>query len=349
MAKNTKKGIPPPAASRRAYGFEGVFFVGEAAPFDDGDGYYDRFLENLGLSVGLPEDCALLRRYVAAVHVNTQWYNNRLSAERRLQKVFFALSVASLLLVPVFIYLAPALFERIASQLSLSTSGDGGNEIAAQLTASLAGFYAAHRAVSGWLNQRKLIAPYWKARADLMDEIYALETEWQPRTTKKNAQGTLSLDFKIAIGASLLRARQIVREERDTFFTNYTFPDVNLSNALGTAASQAMSTVSSFESPSEKRRRELETALIDRREVLRTKLDRLLTEQAGLAEKRRAIDDDLDILNTRRKEPNVGSDERSLLDAEASLLDTELLETMAAQRINRVELAEVKEKGETRA
>ena len=153
---------------RTVYGFEHVCGATSGAPSDVGDKLYATFLLNLALDPARLDAGAraLLRRYVANVHINCRWYNRGVLREKALQWVAFIVSVALLVAVPIGVNVQ-----------KLGLAGDP----TALATTGLAVLVALHRALSGWIRRRRHIGPLWKARADLLDEIYTLETGWVDR------------------------------------------------------------------------------------------------------------------------------------------------------------------------
>ena len=182
--------------------------------------------------------------------------------------------------------------------------------------------------MSTWLAQRKLISPYWSARSKLVNEIYSIESDWRSRP-KQNQQGALVDGFRSAIRGGIQEARKIVQEERTDFFTNYTFLDVNLPGLLGTAATNAASTIASFESAAVKKLRERQTQVHDRRSDLHAQevKRRKLQEQKEDAERRRDV-----------QAPDSAA--YTALDAEVKKLAESLGGAEAEERIATANLAE---------
>ena len=265
------------------------------------------------------EDQALLHEYVAAVHINAHWYNGRVGSEKILQAVFFVIGIALLALLPVAVYFAPTV---------LKADPSAAVGIGARLPVLLAGFYAVHRAMSTWLAQRKVISSYWNARSKLVNEIYVLETDWRARE-KQDQQGSLLDEFKSAIRRGIQEARKIAQEERTGFFENYTFPDVNLPGLLGTAATNAASTVSSFESAAVKKLRQRQAQIDDRRS------DVLAQET-----KRRKLHGDKENAEKRRDAEESGSPAYIALDAEVRKLAESLGVAEAEEKLAAANLAE---------
>lgn len=291
-------------SKRTRYGFETVLTRTKNKPYGDDDDFYKRFCRNLKLNCEGTEppvlgegDKALLNRYVANVHVNCSWYNGKVRQEKLYQTLFFFISISLLVFVPILIYFSPYLFKMGAKALfpGAKFASESQDETSARLATLLAGFFAAHRALAAWLNQRKLIGPYWKGRSDLLNEIYTLETTWGPKTeTEKvvNEEGRdrrMTEKFQEAIETSLETARAAIQAERTQFYENYTFPDIKLSESLSTASAKAASLVTSFESASVKKQRELAKA----RAAHAKKYDELKADVNGITAKLEQLGVDL--------------------------------------------------------
>lgn len=314
---------------RKHYGFEEIIRPKDAALFDENDNYYDTFRDNLGLKNTVLSSGAtkLLRRYVAVVHINACWYNTKVQSQTAWQFGFFIASVVLLLVTPITIYCLPPLLET-KWNVKLSTEG----EVTGLLSTLLAGFYGAHRAISSWFSQRKLIAPYWKARSELMDEIYTLETKWRPET-KTCACGSLSNGFRDAILASLVKAREVVEKERETFFENYSVsvPEIDIEKQLVARADEASRTVLAFTSRSTTRRRkQTET------------IEGLLADQRGLATARTELEQAISEKTEDLNKYTAGSDEYKQRNAKLGEMRDTLERIIDAQSKNTIDLAKAR-------
>ena len=305
----------PQMLGRIWYGFEG--FLEKPRSSDKHNqkvsGFYRDFLKNLRLDEGKLNDNtkALLKRYVANVHVNCSWYNRKVFTEKGIQIVYFVVSVALLILIPLIIHYSPEADDT------------------AKLTTLLAGFFAAYRAIVAWLNQRKLIGPYWKARSDLLNETYTLETKWGPKEeSKKLKEKELTEEFNQAIEASLKAARDIVQTEREQFYTNYTFPEVKLGESLTQAGTTAGNLIKVFESAHTKKQRELAKT----REAHAIKHDSLKAEVAGLT----AILDEWNVeLGAKRTELDRETDDdtKQKLEGEIASMVTEIAKLTTQRKL----------------
>ena len=133
-------------SERTRYGFEEALKLPNYRPYGQAKDFYKKLLANLRLTTKLDDDAkALLERYVANVHVNCSWYNNKVRCEKFLQATYFVMSVALLVLVPLIIYFSPYLFAAIGRQFPAVDGLDsvGHDELTARLTTFLAGFFAA--------------------------------------------------------------------------------------------------------------------------------------------------------------------------------------------------------------
>ena len=325
----------PQMSGRIWYGFEGFFEVpktekGENNHNQKVSGFYRKFLKNLRLDEEkLNENAkALLKRYVANVHVNCSWYDRKVRSEKAIQIAYFVVSVALLILIPLIIYFSPSLLDWIGKQIG-STRYTAYADNTARLTTLLAGFFAVYRAIFAWLNQRKLIGPYWKARSDLLNETYTLETKWGLKEeSKKLKEKELTKEFNQAIEASLKAARDIVQTEREQFYTNYTFPEVKLGDSLSDASTTAGNLIKVFESAHTKRQRELAKT----RETHAIKHDSLKAEVAGLT----AILDEWNVeLGAKRTELDGETDDniKQKLESEIASIVTEIAKLTTQRKL----------------
>ncbi len=321
--------MTPP--TRRAYGFEHIIRFHCHALHDKKCRYYNTFIANLNLEAPANlADEALLHEYVASVHVNACWYNRKVRSEKFLQAVFFAISMALLGLVPILVYSAPKLFD--AEPSAAVTLG-------ARIPILLAGFYAVHRSMSSWITQRKFISPYWNARSQLVNEIYTIETDWRSRDKQSQPSapnagaGPFLNEFTDALKRSIGEARKIVQEERTTFFQNYTFPDIDLSGVLSTAATNAAATIASFESPIVKKRRERQA-----------QVDELQSDAEALAIKSAQLATNKENAETELQAATAGSPAHIALKAEVKRLAEALGLTQAEHKLASANLLEAEAK-----
>ena len=280
----------------------------------DTDGkHYTKLCHNLNLTSTLSASAiALLQNYVATVHANANWYNQHVKRMWCLRRTFLVGSIILLLATPLLV-------------LYLSTRySDGGGALVTLLSASLSGFYGAHRAVAAWFNQRKLLGPYWQARSELLSEIYSLETKWHAQP-KLQPGGVLCADFATDLRAGIRKARHTVATERKAFFTTYSMPDLNLAQISSAASSAAGSAVSTFWSPSATQQSAQTETLAE-----------LLAERDGLAAARDRIAAKLTALATQK---NTATDEqRHHLEVEINALEKvlhdDLVQAIAKNAIN---------------
>ena len=241
--------------TRKTYGFEHALRAPWGAPADHKDRLYETFLTNLDLEREqlTPKDSGLLKSYVANVHINCRWFNRQVLREKLLQRLFFITGLVLLVLLPVLASDPALLFKA----LNLSPPSAKGGDTTATLTTALAILIALYRAVSSWLQQRKIIGPFWKARADLLDEIYSLETQWRHRIKlgKANSQSSLTPDFVSAIESSFNHARQLTKSAEQTFFDNYSLPSVDAPGLLAIGRTTVTDLLTQFELPSVRLRR----------------------------------------------------------------------------------------------
>ena len=303
------------AHQRKLYTFE---CTSRSAITDGGDKHYKIFRGNLDLAnYKLTNDATmLLRQYVATVHVNAEWYDHKVSFMRCLRGAFCAGSVILLLVTPIVVF--------CLSRVLTEPSG----EMPTLLTASLAGFYGAHRSVAAWFNQRKLIGPYWKARSKLLKEIYTLEMEWRerPKTQSNGALHALRDDFGDAVRESLGTARMAMEAERDAFFANYSTPDIDFAQLSSSAAS---GTVAAFWSPGVTQERRRADKIAD-----------LVAEETALAGARDILEGEISALtNKRDRAANEDTETRKRLERVIGEREKGLEDIVRAQRTKQIDLA----------
>ena len=268
--KNT--GIPNASGifkKRAAYGFESAWLHLSAPKIRKK--FIEKFSENLGL-IGTPvgtEGEQILQRFIAANHVSAAWYNGKVRRQKTLQVTYFIFSVSLLIAVPVLIYVGPELTGKIKF-LNPTSSLKNVTDIGTRLTVLLAGLFAVHRAINGWVSQRNRIGPYWSARAKLVDVIYTIETNWGGRKKEAKVEnGSLSADFRRDLLAGIEQGRKIVRDETEAFFTSYTLPTVSLGESLKGALTEAQSAVGGFQSAATRARAKQQEAVVSTNEKLR--------------------------------------------------------------------------------
>ena len=172
-------------------------------------------LARLGLTekhVADPEHERIVRLYVVEVPLNIQWYEENLETRTRRYHGFIFLSVLLLVAITPLVAVLPmiALEDKLA-----------GGTTAAQVTGLLAGLFAVQRAFGVVLDDRKRIALYHEASAELKEMLYSLEEQWRRCSVvgEKNDE-KIAPDLVKALREDVKAARAIVREERKKNFEN---------------------------------------------------------------------------------------------------------------------------------
>jgi hypothetical protein len=187
------------------------------------------FLERLGLESLAPLELAPVRAFVREVHVNIEWYNQRLVREKRLRIGFTLISIGLLAVIPVAVLFLSKLFQD-----------------ASALTAGLTGLLGVHRSFSAWMDKRRLVGHFWAAQSDLKELLYDVESRWQDhRADGGNADARLA-EVLVDLDASVDRAREIVRAERKAFYELWSPPPIQIANVLRSARKDASGLVDDF-------------------------------------------------------------------------------------------------------
>ena len=238
------------------------------------------FANRLGFNTnGLDDpDRNLLFKYIVEHHLNIAWYRKSIWKKVSSRFLFFFLTLALLFLIPVLLFIITnANWSWLRDIL-----GNGGTDTtAAGITAVLTGLLGVHRSLSEWLNKRKLVGLFWKASADLKENLYAFEDTWgNPSKIKRDAQG-LADDFKTALREEIKKAKAIVRAEKEQFYQNISPPTIDLHGELKKSQAQAKELMDLFIAPTAKKAlaREQTESTIRGLEVRMAELDRRIFEK----------------------------------------------------------------------
>lgn len=320
-------------AERQAYGFEDVGPARSSeVAHDRCERFYSRFLQNLGLAGDesrlAPPAKRTLKRFVAVNHVSAAWYNRELQEELSKQQLYFFCSIVLLIAVPLLIFFVPSLSNDVLG----TTNGDvSATSVGAQITVALTGLIGIHRALGSWLGQRKLIGPYWKARADLLDQIYTLETDWGGREPRKKVadDGRLTPEFRAALSAGIAASRKIVRTQMDAFFTNYSLPTIDLTKELTTSATEATKLYGLFRSP-EVAAAEARASAAAKKEA---EIDTLEGELAGIRAVLAELGAEELALKAKLAESSITGEEKSQAQTDLKVIAAEIRKLKAEERV----------------
>jgi hypothetical protein len=174
--------------------------------------------------------------YGMEVHLNIAWYREKMKAENR-KRVALLLAICALAVLGIG---AIPFVWRYGNEAK-----DDWNLIFFQLTAFPAAAFGILRVLSTVTDTRCRMGLFWRARSGLGEILYLFEHKWQ---------GQFSLarqaEFWADIDAGIAGARQITRDERQTFFDSL----LSASDVL-TSAQRAVEGVSGlFKNPPAARR-----------------------------------------------------------------------------------------------
>jgi hypothetical protein len=194
--------------------------------------YFEKFTDRLSLTEA--ECCKYkpeLSNYILEYHLNIFWYNEKLKIEKQRRILFTILSFVLLIAIPFIPLCISFLDKNIANTQVLSS-------IPSQITAILTGLLGVQKALSSWLDKRKLVGHFWKASADLKEALYSFENKWKEKDVSELADS-----FVEDIESGIQAARTIIRKERETFFQMYSLPSVDVMGQLKTAGDSAKNIV----------------------------------------------------------------------------------------------------------
>ena len=260
-----------------------------------------------------------LLEFISQHNLNIEWYERRLAVERRHRRYFTILSLALLVLIPIFIVV-----------ITNFVSGANAGVIVAAITALLTSLIATQKALGSWLDKRQLITHFWKASAALKDSLYSTQDRWEGNAT---AGDKLSVEFLDALRAATANARVLAKKEKDDFFTLSMYPSIDLGSALKEAGATAKNIVTSQTSPAYAMAEEQRKASSAREKSIVEATAKVAEIQAKIAGTRKIIElkrselengqdaEDEKALRKRvtRLEDSMATAEDALVDAEAKL------------------------------
>ncbi len=198
------------------------------------------FLKRLGFLDSLPMNYPihkeLLIQYVIDVHLNIFWYEKAKKKEQKRIKTYGVSSLALLLLIPFAIW-----------YISNNSKAENLEAVMTQVTALITGLLAVHKAFSTWIDKRKFIGQFWKAAADLKENLYHLEEAWN-KGKAVDEDNHFTEDFIRAIKNSLAKARKITTAERAQYFQTFSKPSISLLGTFLEAKNQHQKIFDSYQS-----------------------------------------------------------------------------------------------------
>ncbi len=215
---------------------------------------------------------SLLQEFVDNNHLAIAWYENARSQEIMRRDRFRNGSIFLLVAIPLAVAALPLISKGIDWELS-------GPQVAALVTAVLTAMIGTQRAVGTWLNQRQLVGVFWKASADLKENVYKLERKWEGGEIDPHAPPPALLE-DLSLGIE--RAQEVTRTEQDAFFATYAKPTFDVGAALTSASSAAAGMWRAFAADSVKREKERFTQSrneIEKLDTARLKVRKLEAER----------------------------------------------------------------------
>ena len=248
LSKVHSSGDASPPSPPRSYVFERA--AANQPPRQDNADDYTALCERLELTA---DQAASIEKKLAGFithhHANIAWYQVAIKRELRLRRIYFAISMGLLAVVPIVIF-------------GVTTKGVLGADpnMTAAVTAGLSGLFAFHRGATAWLDKRQLVALYAKTSAQLKAAVYTFEQTW--KTSRRGAK-TLA-ELGMALEDATTAALAIVSAEQAAHYEIEAAPTFGLSDMIGSAssvASQLTSALAAKESQEDKGRRELERSI----------------------------------------------------------------------------------------
>ena len=177
-------------------------------------------------------DKELLRTYVIANHRAVVWYIKKRYKKRKLRNRYALGRILLLFLLPIGVFALSFLWE-----------GQAG---VTQATVLLTGFMAAFRTSSGWMETEFAASNFENAVSKLKEKIYAFECEWKGKAFNKE---TLTSECKNALKEGITQAREIVRNQREAYFTASAPPSIDIMKSLDKARTDVAALIKNYQSP----------------------------------------------------------------------------------------------------
>lgn len=243
-----------------------------------------------------PKDAAVtptLTRFVRDTVFAIEWYEARLKRLRRERLVWTGLMIA--LILGAFAALAVVLF---------SETREGADAPVAEFSALVAGLFGLLKLLGTLTDSSRRMAAWHKARTQLKEILYGLETDWRCRAYAED--GTRDPEFDKAVVDATRAARAVLDEEQQAYFESVASPTSLLDVVTGSTT----------------RMREEVTRAVDVRDA----------DGLARAEARKDAEETLERARAReraarrwleRLESSEPRDEAGLVDARARLRDAE--------------------------
>lgn len=205
---------PDATAARRdrpEYRFE-VEFGGQYVDPEEIHGQASVLLQRLDAPACVTTSVTL-RRFVRDTVFAIEWYEDRIKRLRRERLIWTGLMVA--LIFGAFAALAIVLFSDARSE---SVAGGG----VAEFSALVAGLFGLLKLLGTLTDSSKRMAAWHKARSQLKEILYGLETDWRGRTW--DAEGKCDPEFEGALVDATRKARVVLDEEQQAYFESVASP-----------------------------------------------------------------------------------------------------------------------------
>lgn len=186
----------------------------------------------------------LLQDLIINCHMVIEWYQKKRTKVVWQKRAYFFVSLTLLALIPLIVFM-------ISDKYATS-----GTNLTAQITIVLTGLIGVQRAMSAWLDDRKVLGSYTKAVSDLKKEYYGFEQRWENREIDSTSRDEFEKDLMNVID----RSRMICDEEQTSYFQNLSYPSLDLAQIMKTASADAADLTKRFTHPSLARMKTLETA-----------------------------------------------------------------------------------------
>lgn len=233
---------------------------------------------------------------------NIVWYNKHIWKEQRKLNWYYAFTLVLLLGVPVFIYLCTANSGSTEGQ-SLKDQLVGQRELSVIITVVVSSLLSVHAFISAWMDQRKIVVEFSKAKVDLKRIYYGIETKFFGNASggaigfEGQADGhTLSDEFLNELSDATVRSQRIVDLETNRFYELKAQPSFDITAIWKRSAAGAKTALNLFKSSKfdpEKLEKEvltLEEKATEAKTEIKDKEDYLATTELKLKQNRQKLE-----------------------------------------------------------
>lgn len=210
------------------------------------------------------EHRGLLLNFILNYHKLIDRYDVLICWEETKRNWCIAGSLLLLFLIPILLYAAPYVLEYSVSMiLEPAKTSDAAkipnaseilknisskSDTLAQIAALLTGLLTIQKALSTWLDKRKIIGSFRKARSDLKTKLYTFEDKWTGQATEiigenEAKKEKLKNDFLQEARTAIREAQVIVEEEQSQYFEAITSQSIDIGTILAEARKSAVTNV----------------------------------------------------------------------------------------------------------